>query len=108
VDCEFVAAFPRVATGTADAQDQAALGWWFARTAILLNTSTNYRLLVPASERWALSEGPPASFAVHLAQMPSEPEPLMYAQRAPMIFHFPGIMSEAELKSWAATGATTR
>lgn len=101
VDRDFVTAYPRVATKTADAADQAALAWWFARTAVLLNTSTNYRLLVPASERWALSEGPPASFTVHLAQMSDQPEPLMYAQGAPMIFSFPDTMSEAELKSWA-------
>lgn len=101
LDREFVAAYPRVATGTADAQDQAVLAWWFARTAVLLNTSTNYRLLVPASERWALSQGPPVSFAVHLAQMPDQPVPLMYTQGAPMIFRFPGTMSEAEMKSWA-------
>lgn len=99
VDREFVAAYPRVAAGTADAPDQAALAWWFARTAVLLNTSTNYRLLVPASERWALSEGPPSSFGVHLAQMPGEVEPLMYAQGAPMLYA--GAMSEAELKSCA-------
>jgi hypothetical protein len=101
LDREFVAAYPRVATGAANAQDQAVLAWWFARTAVLLNTSTNYRLLVPASERWALSQGPPASFAVHLAQMPGQQEPLMYAQGAPMFFRFPDTVSEADMKSWA-------
>ncbi len=99
VDREFVAAYKRLASGTVDAPDQAALGWWFARTAIFLNTSTNYRVLVPAPERWALSEGPPASFAIHLAQMPGQTEPLMYAQGAPMVYA--GTMSQAELKSWA-------
>jgi len=101
LDREFVDAYPRVATGTADAQDQVLLAWWFARTAVLLNTSTNYRLLVPAAERWALSLGPPVTFAVHLAQMPNQEEPLAYQQGAPMFFRFPDTVSEAEMKSWA-------
>jgi hypothetical protein len=99
VDSEFVAAYRRVAAGKLDAPDQATLAWWFARTAVLLNTSTNYRVLVPAAERWALNDGPPASFNVHLGQMPNQTEPLMFAQGAPMTYA--GTMSGAELKSSA-------
>ncbi len=97
LDREFVGVYPSVATGSLDGPAQATLAWWFARTAVLLNTSTNYRVLVPASERWALSEGPPPGFSVHLAQMPDQPEPLEYAQGAPGVVRDPGSMSTGEL-----------
>ena len=101
LDREFVSIFPDLATASLDRPTQATLAWWFARAAVLLNTSTNYRVLVPATERWALSEGPPPGFSVHLAQMPDRPDPLGYARELRECSSTDGSMSSTELASRA-------
>lgn len=47
--------------------EQEAAAHWFAKTAIAINVSQNYRLLVPADERHAASVGVPPGFEVYLA-----------------------------------------
>lgn len=48
--------------------DQKTIAHWFAKTAIAINVSQNYRLLVPAEERHAVADGVPPGFEVYLAR----------------------------------------
>ena len=48
--------------------DQKTMAHWFAKTAIAINVSQNYRLLVPAEERHAVADGVPPGFEVYLAR----------------------------------------
>jgi len=51
--------------------DEKTVAHWFAKTAIAINVSQNYRLLVPAEERHAVAAGVPPGFEVYLARAKS-------------------------------------
>ena len=48
--------------------DQQIVAHWFAKTAIVINVSQNYRLLVPKAERHAAELGVPPGFEVFVAK----------------------------------------
>ncbi len=72
--------FPRV--GAIDDESAPKLCQWFAKTAIVLNTSQNYRLMIPREVRHAVKHGVPRDMAVFLGRMPNPPDQLAFAQQA--------------------------
>lgn len=60
--------FPPGGRGTLSVRDQAVLSRWLIKTAVVLNTSQNYRLMVPREARHALAHGVPSDFGVYLAR----------------------------------------
>ena len=59
--------FPPSGRASLDATSQQRLARWFIKTAVVLNTSQNYRLMVPTPARHALAHGIPSDFGVYLA-----------------------------------------
>jgi hypothetical protein len=49
-------------------EEQQTVAHWFAKTAIVINVSQNYRLLVPQAERHAAEMGVPPGFEVFVAK----------------------------------------
>jgi hypothetical protein len=50
------------------AKAQEIVAHWFAKTAVVINVSQNFRLLVPADQRHALAEGVPPGFEVYVGR----------------------------------------
>jgi hypothetical protein len=66
------------------APDEAAvLARWFAKTAVNLNVSQPYRLLVDATSRHALATGIPDQFAVHLFRVRRQNGVFDWVQKSP-------------------------
>jgi len=61
-------------------QDQKTVAHWFAKTAIAINVSQNYRLLVPAHERNVVAAGVPPGFEVYVARARSHRTHLDFKQ----------------------------
>lgn len=59
------------------------LARWFAKTAVNLNVSQPYRLLVNAQSRQALATGIPDKFAVHLFRVRKQNGVIDWAQKSP-------------------------
>lgn len=59
--------FPPSGRASLDATSQQILARWFIKTAVVLNSSQNYRLMVPTPARHALAHGIPSDFGVYLA-----------------------------------------
>lgn len=59
------------------------LAWWFAKTAVNLNVSQPFRLLVDASSRHGLATGIPGGFAVHLFRVRKQNGVFDWAQKSP-------------------------
>lgn len=72
--------FPRVRV--IDDASAPSLSQWFAKTAVVLNTSQNYRLMIPRAVRHAVKHGVPHDMTVFLARMPKPPDQLAFAQQA--------------------------
>lgn len=60
--------FPPGGRVTLSVPDQEVLARWLIKTAVVLNTSQNYRLMVPRAARHALARGVPPHFAAYLAR----------------------------------------
>lgn len=72
--------FPPGGRASLDATSQEVLARWFIKTAVVLNTSQNYRLMVPMQARHALAHGVPSDFGVYLAAYRHESGQLNFAQ----------------------------
>jgi hypothetical protein len=60
----------------------AVIAHWFVKTAVVLNTAQNYRLMIPRGTRHAVKHGVPRDMRVFLARMPDPPDQLGFAQQA--------------------------
>lgn len=58
------------------------LARWFTKTAVVLNTAQNYRLMIPRGVRHAVKHGVPRDMAVYLARMPGASKALGFNQQA--------------------------
>lgn len=72
--------FPRSPQITED--HARTIAHWFAKTAVILNTSQNYRLMIRRGVRHAVKHGVPRDMAVYLGRMPDPPDQLSFAQQA--------------------------
>lgn len=72
--------FPRRAV--IDGEEGAVIAHWFAKTAIVLNTAQNYRLMIPRTARHAVKQAVPPGMGVWLARMPNQATRLGFAQSA--------------------------
>ena len=62
--------------------ERRGLAHWFAKTATVLNTAQNYRLMIPRGVRHAVKHGVPRDIGVFLGRMPKPPDQLAFAQQA--------------------------
>lgn len=76
--------------------DQYVMARWFVKTAVVLNTSQNYRLMIPAPVRHAVSDGIPPEFAVFLNSYTEGQGQLEFAQQAGLGFGFVSVDPEDE------------
>lgn len=71
--------------------DAKILGRWFAKTAVNLNVSQPYRLLVDEQSRRALATGIPDRFAVHLFRVRKQNGVFDWVQKSPDTATYSGI-----------------
>jgi len=72
--------FPPAGRETLSMADQEVFARWLTKVAVVLNTSQNYRLMIPQAVRHALAQGVPPDFGVHLAKHRQESGKLNFAQ----------------------------
>ena len=60
--------------------DAKVMAHWLAKTAIVLNTAQNYRLVFPREARHAVQKGVPPRVAIFLGQMPNRSTRLNFGQ----------------------------
>jgi hypothetical protein len=85
--------FPEGGRGQLSIDGQATLARWFVKTAIALNISQNYRLMVPRDARHALRTAIPKAFKVFLARYAGS-EVLNWIQGTNLAMFTPCLVSE--------------
>ena len=60
--------FPAGGRNALPVEDQPVLARWLVKTAVVLNTAQNYRLMIPGHARHAVSSGVPGDFGVWLSR----------------------------------------
>jgi hypothetical protein len=73
-------AFERRRQGEIGPGEREVMAHWFSKTAVVINTSQNWRLMVPRNERHALARGVPPGFDVYLARWSAGRRRLNFAQ----------------------------
>ena len=77
-----VVLFPSGGRDVLDAQGQHTLARWLIKTAVVLNTSQNYRLMIPESARHEVAHGISPDFGVYIASHSQADGQLNFAQTA--------------------------
>lgn len=72
--------FPPGGRETLSSTDQEVLARWLIKVAVVLNTSQNYRLMIPRAARHAVAHGVPPDFGVYIAEHRQESGKLNFAQ----------------------------
>jgi len=84
--------------------DQVVLARWFLKTAAVLNSSQNYRLMLPAPVRHSAAADPHPDVKVFLGRRPPGNGMFAFAQQAGVTFSFAPTGSQAEVQALMAKG----
>jgi hypothetical protein len=84
--------------------DQVVLARWFLKTAAVLNSSQNYRLMLPAPVRHSASTDPHPDVKVFIGHRPPGNGMFAFAQQAGVTFSFAPTGSQAEVQALMAKG----
>jgi hypothetical protein len=103
-----VAALPILAPADPPApltqRDQLVLARWFLKTAAVLNSSQNYRLMLPAPVRHSAADDPHPDVGVFLGRRPPGGGMFAFAQQAGVTFSFAPTGRQAEVQALMAKG----
>jgi hypothetical protein len=84
--------------------DQVVLARWFLKTAAVLNSSQNYRLMLPAPVRHSAATEPHPDVKVFLGRRPPGNGMFAFAQQGGVTFSFAPTGSQAEVQALMAKG----
>lgn len=85
-------------------RDQGVIARWLLKTAAVLNSSQNYRLMLPAPVRHSAAGDPHPDVKVFLGRRPLDGGKIEFGQQAGVTFGFAPTDRQAELRAFMAKG----